>query len=175
MSCFPPNSFPKHLFKRRTSATANYDRQSRLPKLIGLWPSELEDFSAEGTQKILTLLRKALRSERARGKAGHWTYDLNRHLALAESLRAEEAALRALARITRLPASGALRTAGARSGNEWRRDGEAGIRFTVRSRDEGRTLEEGHNGELLPSKVIPLQGKAADQGKPSAAHEKPVN
>jgi hypothetical protein len=56
----------------------------------------MEDFSAAGTSRILALLRKAIRTERARGRAGHWTYDLNRHLALAESLKAERAHLREL-------------------------------------------------------------------------------
>jgi hypothetical protein len=73
-----------------------YDRLSQLPRLIGLWPSEMQDFSAAGTLKILALLRKALRSERSRGRSGHWAYDLNRHLALAASLKAERAHLRAL-------------------------------------------------------------------------------
>jgi hypothetical protein len=73
-----------------------YDRLAELPRLIGLWPSEMQDFSAAGTSKIVALLRKALRSERARGRSGHWTYDLNKHLALAESLKAECAHLRGL-------------------------------------------------------------------------------
>jgi len=35
------------------------------------------------------LLRRALRRERALARAGHWAYDLNRHLALAQALAAE--------------------------------------------------------------------------------------
>jgi hypothetical protein len=77
-------------------AARPYDRLAQLPRLIGLWPSEMQDYSAAGTSRILALLRKALRSERARGRSGHWTYDLNRHLALAESLKAEQSHLRAL-------------------------------------------------------------------------------
>ncbi|WP_176427190.1 MULTISPECIES: DUF6477 family protein [Rhodomicrobium] len=73
-----------------------YDRETQLPKLIGLWPSELRDMSAAGTLKIAALLRKSLRSERQRGRAGHWSYDLNRHIALAEALKAERARLTAL-------------------------------------------------------------------------------
>ena len=80
----------------RKNAARPYDRLSQLPKLIGLWPSEMQDYSAAETLKILTLLRKALRSERSRGRSGHWTYDLNRHLALAESVKAERAHLREL-------------------------------------------------------------------------------
>jgi hypothetical protein len=90
----------KHLTARpspliRPSAPA-YNRLTQLPGLTGLWPSEMQDFSAAGTLKILALLRKALRLERARGRSGHWTYDLNKHLALAESLKAERAHLREL-------------------------------------------------------------------------------
>jgi hypothetical protein len=40
-------------------------------------------------------LRAALGRERARGRAGHWTYDLARHLALAKQLKDAERALRA--------------------------------------------------------------------------------
>ena len=77
-------------------AARAYDRLTQLPRLIGLWPAEIQDRSAVTTLKILALLRRALRSERARGRSGHWTYDLNRHLALAEGLKAERAHLRAL-------------------------------------------------------------------------------
>lgn len=80
----------------RRAARPAYDREAQLPKLIGLWPAELQDFSAPGTLKIAALLRKALRSERLRGRSGHWSYDLNRHLALAEALKAERACLAAL-------------------------------------------------------------------------------
>jgi hypothetical protein len=85
---------PGHPSPAQKIAARPYDRLSQLPGLIGLWPSEMQDFSAAGTSRILALLRKALRSERSRGRSGHWTYDLNRHLALAESLKAERAHLR---------------------------------------------------------------------------------
>ncbi len=71
-----------------------FERQTELPKLIGLWPSDLRDYSFEGTAKIIALLNKALRIERRRGSGGHWTYDLNRHLALSEALKFEKARLR---------------------------------------------------------------------------------
>jgi hypothetical protein len=85
---------PGHPSPAQKIAARPYDRLSQLPGLIGLWPSEMQDFSAAGTSRILALLRKALRSERSRGRSGNWTYDLNRHLALAESLKAERAHLR---------------------------------------------------------------------------------
>jgi hypothetical protein len=40
-------------------------------------------------------LKAAVGRERARGRAGHWTYDLARHLSLAKQLKDAERALRA--------------------------------------------------------------------------------
>ena len=74
-------------------AGKRFDRELELPKLIGIWPSELRDDSAEQAARIIALLRKALRAQRRLGRAAHWTYDLNRHLALVEALRSERARL----------------------------------------------------------------------------------
>ncbi len=60
-----------------------------LGRLVPLWPSEIEDRSPAGRQRLLAALRKALRSERQRGLSGHWTYDLARHRNLLEAYRAE--------------------------------------------------------------------------------------
>ncbi|MEJ2116480.1 MAG: hypothetical protein P8Y36_00700, partial [Alphaproteobacteria bacterium] len=68
---------------RYTTRTA-YNRKEQLPRLIGLWPHEVEDYSEAASERIVALLQKALRSERQRGIGGHWTYDVNRHLALKE-------------------------------------------------------------------------------------------
>ena len=75
-----------------------FDRETELPKLIGLWPADLRDYSFDGTAKIISFLNKALRIERRRGSQGHWTYDLNRHLALSEALKIEQARLHSLIR-----------------------------------------------------------------------------
>jgi hypothetical protein len=85
---------------RSAPAKPPYDRTAQLPKLIGLWPRELADVSEAGTARVVAMLRKALRGERQRGIAGHWTYDLNRHLALIEALREERARLKIIARVT---------------------------------------------------------------------------
>ncbi len=45
------------------------------------------DDAAVGSVRIIAALRAALRRERAR--AGHQTYDINRHIGLAKALRAE--------------------------------------------------------------------------------------
>jgi hypothetical protein len=77
-------------------AAKPFDREMQLPKLLCLWPSELRDYSFDGTKRLVDLIRKALLAERRRSAAGHWCYDLNRHLALIEALKEENARLRSL-------------------------------------------------------------------------------
>ena len=48
---------------------------------------------AADAQRFVRQLRAALRRERIRGRMGHWTYDLTRHLSLARQLRRAEAML----------------------------------------------------------------------------------
>jgi hypothetical protein len=86
----------------------DFDREAELPRLIGVWPSELRTASPDAAARIVALLRKAIRSERQRGRAGHWTYDLNRHLALAEALKAEQARLREAIKADNKVSSGVL-------------------------------------------------------------------
>jgi hypothetical protein len=77
------------------AGAAAYSRPRDLPKLIALWPHELADQSPEGIFRVLAKLRRALRAERRRGLAGHWSYDLNRHLGLLSAYKGELAGLRA--------------------------------------------------------------------------------
>ena len=53
-----------------------------LPRLIAAWPDEIAELAGSGRERLLAKLRKALRAERQRGLAGHWTYDLARHAEL---------------------------------------------------------------------------------------------
>jgi hypothetical protein len=69
------------------------DRRVALSRLLALWPHELDDESAEARVRVLGRLRRALRAERRRGLAGHWTYDLARHIELLRLYRAELADL----------------------------------------------------------------------------------
>jgi hypothetical protein len=75
------------------AGAAAYVRPRDLPKLIALWPHELEDSSPEGCRRILAKLRRALRAERRRALSGHWSYDLNRHLGLLSAYKGELAGL----------------------------------------------------------------------------------
>jgi hypothetical protein len=64
-------------------------RALALTRLLPLWPHEVSDCSATGRRRVVALLRRALRAERKRGLAGHWTYDLSRHAQLLALYRAE--------------------------------------------------------------------------------------
>jgi hypothetical protein len=65
------------------------ERHRHLPALIGLDPELLSDDSLSAAVLILGRLRRALRAERRRAGSGHWTYDLNRHIALRQAYAAE--------------------------------------------------------------------------------------
>jgi hypothetical protein len=95
MACFFPsqNWSPVCL----AASKREYRRAQQLPALLKLWPHDLDDYPYPGTLKLVAMLRRALRAERIRARAGHWAYDLNRHLALIEALKAERSRLRALA------------------------------------------------------------------------------
>jgi len=75
------------------AGAAAYLRARDLPKLIALWPHELDDHSPEGCRRVLVKLRSALRAERRRALSGHWSYDLNRHLGLLSAYKGELAGL----------------------------------------------------------------------------------
>ncbi len=86
----------RRIFATMADAGARvYERSRDLPRLVALWPRELEDESAEGIGLVLKKLRRALRAERRRAMSGHWSYDLNRHLALLSAYKAEAARLKA--------------------------------------------------------------------------------
>jgi hypothetical protein len=84
-------------------ALEDYDRARHLPRLIPVGPADIADDSPAGRRAILARLARALRAERNRGRAGHWTYDLNRHIGLCQAYRAERARLRGGADATRPP------------------------------------------------------------------------
>ena len=73
----------------KAGATA-YDRARDLPALIRSDPFAPPPDNAEGVAAIVARLERALRAERNRARSDHWTYDLNRHIALAQAHRAEQ-------------------------------------------------------------------------------------
>jgi Family of unknown function (DUF6477) len=74
-----------------SASAARYVRARDLPKLLPLWPHEIETLSGADHARLLAKLRRSLRSERQRGLSGHWTYDLARHVQLLRAYRAETA------------------------------------------------------------------------------------
>lgn len=88
-----------------------YQRDRHLPRLIPLTPKELADTRPEARRAFLMRLARALRAERNRGRAGHWTYDLNRHIGLKQAYAAERTLLgeRTPGRKTKPPPSGRRR------------------------------------------------------------------
>lgn len=72
---------------------ADIARRNELATLLPLWPKELADLSISGRRDLIKILERALRGERKRGRAGHWTYDVARHAALIRNHRAERQSL----------------------------------------------------------------------------------
>ncbi|WP_457795843.1 DUF6477 family protein [Methylocystis sp. S23] len=70
---------------------AGYDRRDALSRFHRLSRETIESETAEAARAVLREIERALRAERAR--SGHWTYDLNRHIALLVAYRAETARL----------------------------------------------------------------------------------
>jgi hypothetical protein len=66
-----------------------YERARDLPGLARILPGEIASDSRDGLALILSRLEGALRAERHRAPSGHWTYDLNRHIALRQAYLAE--------------------------------------------------------------------------------------
>ena len=75
--------------------TAEDRRSKALAALLGLAGAEVRDASLSGRLKIVAKLKAARRVEAARGRAGSWLYDVNRHLNLCAALRREYDALAA--------------------------------------------------------------------------------
>ncbi|MEO8421436.1 MAG: hypothetical protein ABI457_09600 [Hyphomicrobium sp.] len=74
---------------KRHTAPAPYRRDRDLPALLPLWPHEMQIANLAEHARLLARMRRALRVERQRGIAGHWTYDLARHSRLLCAYRAE--------------------------------------------------------------------------------------
>ncbi len=75
---------------------AAYDRGTALRRFHRLSEETIRAETPEAAQRVLGEIERALRRER--GRAGHWTYDLNRHISLVVAFRAEKARLERLRR-----------------------------------------------------------------------------
>ena len=74
-------------------AAAEYDRTRDLPKLLRATVEELDDTSIKGQRNRVARLLRLARNAARSGRAGHWTYDPHRHVAILGALKAEQAEL----------------------------------------------------------------------------------
>ena len=91
-----------------------YDPDRHLGRLLGghgIWSQADSD-----PAQTIARLKRALRTQRQLGKAGHWSYDLNRHFGLLQALKAERARAPAGAESQTRAAAGARAVAPAASG-----------------------------------------------------------
>ena len=77
-----------------SASRAAYDRHVVLGRLYRLSPETIRSETVDAARKVVAEIERAMRRERAR--CGHWTYDLNRHIALHVAHRAETARLAGL-------------------------------------------------------------------------------
>ena len=82
---------PRALEHALTAGLAGYDRRTALARFHRLTPQTIDAETPDGARAVLREIERALRQERA--SAGHWSYDLNRHIALLTAHRAETARL----------------------------------------------------------------------------------
>lgn len=90
-----PNRFASHagvaLDASLTAGLAGYDRARFLVQFRRLTSQTIRAETPAAARLVLAEIEQAMRRERARG--GHWSYDLNRHIALLVAHRAERARL----------------------------------------------------------------------------------
>jgi len=66
-----------------------YERARCLPRVLPLLAGTCQGPEPETTRLIVRKLAEAIRRERRLGRAGHWAYDLNKHVALTQAWEAE--------------------------------------------------------------------------------------
>ncbi len=88
--------FARAINLKITGGADNYKRERHLHRLISHDNRQHSQGSGDKTIKIIRKLCSAIRRERQLGNAGHWAYDLNRHIGLRQALRAELRFLREL-------------------------------------------------------------------------------
>lgn len=85
---------PAALGRRIAEGARSYCRWRNLPRLVQVAFHELDNHSPACTQSIIERLTAAIARERRRARTGHWSYDLNRHIALLQARRGEMRVLR---------------------------------------------------------------------------------
>lgn len=84
------------LSRQVATGSEAYSRSRSLWRLLPQAAVDRGEGEPARTRTIILALLQAIRRERRLGRGGHWSYDLNRHIALAQALAAERAMLAAL-------------------------------------------------------------------------------
>lgn len=71
------------------SAGAGFVSKGASAPAAPIGPDEIAGPEPETTQALLRKLARALRTQRRLARAGHWAYDLDRHMGLVEAWRRE--------------------------------------------------------------------------------------
>lgn len=72
--------------RRRRQAAAEAGQRAALQLALGIDLGEAMAASGEARSGIIRKLRRILERERLKGLRRHWSYDLNRHIALKQVL-----------------------------------------------------------------------------------------
>ena len=67
-------------------------REAELIRLVPLARDAILSKAPDARRAVLRALLRALRNERSRGRAGHWSYSLDRHVGLVRALARERRA-----------------------------------------------------------------------------------
>lgn len=70
---------------RRAEAVAEAAQRAALQILCGMGLDEALATSDEGREAVVQRVERALKAERLKGLRRHWSYDLNRHIALKQA------------------------------------------------------------------------------------------
>ncbi|MER2534985.1 MAG: cytoplasmic protein [Rhizobiaceae bacterium] len=75
------------LFVKDKEQAARQARQAvALQLACGIDPDRLATAGKQALEHAILRLRRAIERERLRGRRSHWSYDLNRHIAMKEAL-----------------------------------------------------------------------------------------
>lgn len=106
-----PNPNASRVFGSMVDAGSGcYLRARHLRRLIATLAARACGRRSEGSLLSLSKLRRALRAERQRVLAGHWSYELNRHLGLITTYKAELGLMRRAKLRVKRNAPGAARS-----------------------------------------------------------------
>lgn len=84
------NGMGDSVFGKMIDDTAEaYERPRHLPRLISMWPEQIDDETTSGCEQIIVRIASALMGCARLASENHWSYDLSRHIGLLGAIIAE--------------------------------------------------------------------------------------